>query len=133
MGYNRKAIFEQAKILAVEKQCLAVEELIAWLPISKVTFYAFFKVDSNELNTIKSLIDENKVKVKAVMRKRWFRSDNPTLQIALMKLIATDEEAHRLNGSSIKLGGDQDNPLASKLIVEHVVVPLELKSHESED
>ena len=33
------------------------------------------------------------------MRSKWFKSEQATLQVALMKLIGTDEEAHRLNGS----------------------------------
>ena len=33
------------------------------------------------------------------MRKKWGDSDHPTLQVALYKIISSDEEAHRLNGS----------------------------------
>ena len=37
--------------------------------------------------------------MKVDMRDKWYNSDNATLQIALMKLIADDDEAHRLNGT----------------------------------
>lgn len=37
------------------------------------------------------------------MYNKWFKSENPTLQIGLMKLISTEEEAHRLNGTSQKI------------------------------
>jgi hypothetical protein len=33
------------------------------------------------------------------MRNKWYKSESATLQIALMKMIATEDEAHRLNGS----------------------------------
>ena len=40
------------------------------------------------------------------MRKKWYKSDNPTLQIGLMKLISDDDEAHRLNGTKREIKHD---------------------------
>jgi hypothetical protein len=40
------------------------------------------------------------------MRSKWYKSDAPALQIALMKIISTDEEAHRLNGSKQEIKND---------------------------
>lgn len=99
MAYNRKQIFEQAIKEAESKKCFFIEQLISFLPISKFAFYDFFPKDSDEYNSIKEILEKNKVSVKTSMYKKWFDSDNPTLQVALMKLIATDEEAHRLNGT----------------------------------
>jgi hypothetical protein len=31
------------------------------------------------------------------MRSKWYRSENPTLQLALMKLVSTDEELRKLS------------------------------------
>ena len=39
------------------------------------------------------------------MRRKWVNSDNPALQIAEFKLIASDDEFDRLNTSKVK----QDN------------------------
>ena len=113
MAYDKDKIYKDALDKAEEKNCFFIEQLISFLPCSKPTFYDFFKVDSNELNTIKDVLDHNKVKIKSQMYNKWFDSDNATLQIALMKLIATDEEAHRLNGSKseVKLEGDVNIPI----------------------
>jgi hypothetical protein len=99
MSYDRLKIFEDAKNLIKDNKLFFIEDIVALLPISKPTFYEFFKVDSNEFNELKELLDRNRVEIKSSMRSKWYKSDNATLQVALMKMIATDEEAHRLNGS----------------------------------
>jgi hypothetical protein len=68
------------------------------LPCSAPTFYSFFPPESNELNDIKARLAKNRISMKANMRKKWYQSENATLQVALMKLIATDDEAARLSG-----------------------------------
>ena len=109
MANDKKKVFEKAVKLAKEKKLFFIEDIIALLVISKATFYDYFKVDSNELNTIKEILEENRVEVKSAMRSKWYKSDNATLQVALMKIIATDEEAHRLNGSKMDIttGGEK--------------------------
>ncbi len=99
MAYDRNEIFEKAKKEIESKKLIWIEEVISFLPISKPTFYDYFKIDSDELNTLKSLIEDNRVSLKAALRKKWYDSDAPALQMGLMKLLGTDEEAHRLNGS----------------------------------
>ena len=59
----------------------------------------FYKRKLNLSDNIKKAIDDNKIKTKQSMKNKWYKSDNPTLQMGLMKLLGTDEEAHRLNGS----------------------------------
>ena len=44
--------------------------------------------------------------MKISMRTKWYESDNATLQIGLMKLIADDDEAHRLNGTKREVKHD---------------------------
>ena len=99
MPYDRSAIFEQAKKEAESKKLIWIEEIVSFLPISKPTFYDYFPLDSNELNELKEIIENNRVSLKAAMRKKWYESENPTLQVSLMKLLGTEEETHRLNGS----------------------------------
>mgnify|MGYP007112896025 CR=1 FL=1 len=48
---------------------------------------------------LKELLEEQKVSLKVGMRSKWYKSDAPALQIALMKIISTEDEAHRLNGT----------------------------------
>ncbi|NMA73699.1 MAG: hypothetical protein GX963_05945 [Bacteroidales bacterium] len=103
MEAKKAKIYKQAIEVAEKKKCFFIEQLVAFLPIVKSTFYDYFPVGSDELNAIKAILEKNRVEVKTSMYNKWFKSDNPTLQIALMKLIATDEEAHRLNGTRQQL------------------------------
>ena len=99
MAYDRVKIFEQAKEVTVKNKLFFIEDVVAYLPIAKKTYYEYFPIDSDESNALKELLETNKTNVKVAMRSKWYKSDNPTLQVALMKIIATDDEAHRLNGS----------------------------------
>lgn len=97
MAYDKKKIFERAKEIVVKKKLYFIEDIIAFLPISKPTFYDFFKPESNELNEIKGLLENNKIETKAAMFSKWYQSDAPALQMALMKLICTDEQRKKLS------------------------------------
>lgn len=99
MAYDKKKLFEKAKEIALEEDCYFIEQLVSKMPISRKSFYQFYPIGSDESNTIKELLDKNKISIKTKMYKKWFDSENPTLQVGFMKLIASEEEAHRLNGS----------------------------------
>ena len=96
MAYDRKKIYEQALDIIEKKKLFFIEDVISLLPISKQTFYEFFKVESNELDTIKELLDKNKIEVKNGLRNKWYNGNNPLTQMALYKLIGTEEEYHRI-------------------------------------
>lgn len=99
--YDRKKIYQQA-IDAIEKNNLfSIEDIVAFIPCSKPTFYDFFPVDSNELNTLKDLLDTNKIKTKADIRAKLWKSDKAAELLALYRLIATPEEHQKLNQSYI--------------------------------
>jgi len=97
MAYDKTKIFEQAKEMIVKHKLFFVEDIVAFLPCDKTTFYSFFKVDSNELNELKGLLEQNRVTLKVSMRSKWYTSNAPALQMALMKLIATPEELKKLS------------------------------------
>lgn len=97
MAYDRKKIFQQAKEAIKKNKLFFVEDVVAYLPISKPTFYDYFKVDSNEFNELKELLEQNKTEIKVSMRSKWYKSNNATLQMALMKLISTPEELKKLS------------------------------------
>ena len=96
MAYDRKKIFEQSKEVIVKHKLFFVEDIVAFLPISKPTFYEFFPIDSNEFNDLKELLETNRTELKVSMRSKWYKSNAPALQMALMKLICTDEERKKL-------------------------------------
>ena len=97
MAYDRKKIFEQAKEMIVKHKLFFMDEVPDFLPCSRSTFYDYFPDGSDELDTLKSLISINKTQIKTSMRSKWYKSNAPALQMALMKLIATPEELKRLS------------------------------------
>jgi hypothetical protein len=96
MAYDRIKIYQQALDLIEKKKLFFIEDVVTLLPISKPTFYEFFEIDSNELNTIKEGLDKNKIEVKNGLRNKWYNGNNPLTQMALYKLIGTEEEYHRI-------------------------------------
>ncbi len=97
MAYDKTEIFETAKKKIVEHKLFFVEDIVAFLPISKKTFYEYFPVESDECNELKELLNQNRTELKVSMRSKWYKSNAPALQMALMKLICTDEERKMLS------------------------------------
>jgi hypothetical protein len=97
--YDRKKIFEQAKEVIVNHKLFFIEDIVAFLPIAKKTFYEYFPVESNESNELKELLETNRTTLKVSMRSKWYKSNSPALQMALMKLIGNQEELRRLSMS----------------------------------
>lgn len=108
MAHDRKKIYQQTIDVIKENKLFFVEDVVAYISCSKPTFYDFFPVNSDKFNTIKEELDKNKIEIKVSMRSKWYKSENATLQLALMKLIGTEEEAHRLNGSHQKIEQKSD-------------------------
>lgn len=96
MAYDRVKIYEQAQELIKTKKLFFIEDVVTLLPISKKTFYEWFQIDSDECNTIKELLDKNKIEIKNGLRNKWYNGNNPLTQMALYKLIGTEEEYHRI-------------------------------------
>ena len=97
MAYDKKKIFEQAKEAIVKHKLFFVDDIVAFLPISKQTFYDFFPVESDKLDELKELLNQNRTTLKVSMRSKWYTSNAPALQMALMKLIASPEELRKLS------------------------------------
>jgi hypothetical protein len=97
MAYDKNKIFEQAKEAIIKNKLFFVEDIVAFIPCSKQTFYDFFPVESYELDTLKTLLETNRTELKVSMRSKWYKSNAPALQMALMKLIATPEELRKLS------------------------------------
>ena len=97
MAYDKQKIFEQAKEMIVKHKLFFIEDIVAFLPCQKSTFYDLFNVDSNEMNELKGMLETNRTELKVSMRSKWYKSNAPALQMALMKLIATPEELKKLS------------------------------------
>lgn len=97
MAYDKVKIFEQAKEVIIKHKLFFIEDIVAFLPIAKKTFYEYFPIGSNESNELKELLDTNRIEIKVSLRSKWYKSDAPALQMALMKIICTDEERRKLS------------------------------------
>jgi hypothetical protein len=48
-------------------------------------------------NELKGMLETNRTELKVSMRSKWYKSNAPALQMALMKLICNDEERRMLS------------------------------------
>ena len=97
MAYDKKKIFEQAKEMIVKHKLFFIEDIVAFIPCSKNYFYDHFPVNSNEYDELKGMLEINRTELKVSMRSKWYKSNAPALQMALMKLIATPDELKKLS------------------------------------
>lgn len=102
--YNTEEIKEQALSAIKEHKLMFMEHVIAYLPCSKTYFY---DNKLNETDSIKRAIEENRTSKKVALLNNWIKETSaPVLQIAAMKMISSDEEAHRLNGTKREIKHD---------------------------
>ena len=109
MAYDRKKIFEQAKEVIGTHKLFFVDDIVAFLPCATSTFYEFFPANSEELEELKGLLNQNRTELKVSMRSKWYKSNAPALQMALMKLIATPEELKKLSMQYIESENKNEN------------------------
>ena len=108
-AYTTAELFEKAKEVIPKYKLIFIEDVCAYMGINKTTFYRHLPVDSNEFNELRDLLDKNCIDIKVGLRKKWFDSDNATLQMALYKLTSTDIEHRKLqqNYSDVTTKGER--------------------------
>lgn len=122
MAYDRNKVFEQAKEVIVKNKLFFIDDICAFLPISRTTFYDWQFDKSDEL---KALLETNRVTLKVSMRSKWYTSNAPALQMALMKLIATPEELKKLSMQYIESENTNTNFDIKKLYDKEAQTDLE--------
>ena len=101
MPLDEIKIFEQAKEAIEKNNLFDVKDIVAFIPCSRSTFYRFFPDGSDKLDTIKGMLDSNKIRTKSEIRAKLKKSDKAAELLALYRLIATPEEHQKLNQSYI--------------------------------
>ena len=96
MAYDKQVVFEQAKKAITENSLYFIEDIVAFIPISKPTFYEYYPLDSNELNELKGLLEQNKISMKVKLRKKLSEGEKAAEILALYKLICSDDERKAL-------------------------------------
>lgn len=103
-----------------ERNLFFIEDVVAFLPCDRATFYRKFPQDCDECDAIKRALETNKVRTKSAIRHRLFNMDNPTAQIALYRMIATPEERDAISTTKtdITSGGEKiaREPLTIEII-----------------
>ena len=94
MAYNTEELIKQS-LEAIEKHKLFfIDDVVSYLPCSRSTFY---EKELDKSDIIKEALTKVKTDIKVSMRSKWYKSENATLQMGLMKLISNDEERKRLS------------------------------------
>ena len=106
MAYNKKKILLKAKEVIVKHKLFFIEDIVAYLPISKPTFYVYFPVNSNEFNELKDLLETNTTQLKVSMRSKLsmqiVENENTNTNINIDKTEAEILEELELLKSKIK-------------------------------
>ena len=105
MAHKKEDLIKESLIAIKKYKLFFIEDVIAYISCSKSTFY---NQKLHELDLIKEALTKNRIEIKVSMRNKWYNSESATLQIALMKLISSDDEAHRLNGSRQEIKHNAD-------------------------
>ena len=120
MSYKKNNLYRQAMQAVEERNLFFIEDIVAFLPCDKSTFYRHFPPESDEYNAIRHALETNKVRTKSAIRHRLFNMENPTAQLALYRMIATQEErdAIVMTKSDITSGGKEltREPLSIEII-----------------
>ena len=97
MAYKTEDLFKTAIEQIKKHKLFFIEDIIAFLPCRKSTFYEHFPNDSDYYKKMFEELEKNRTELKVSMRSKWYKSNAPALQMALMKLIATPDELKRLS------------------------------------
>jgi hypothetical protein len=113
---------EKVALKAIDKHKLFfIEDIIPFLPCSRSLFY---ERNLDKLDSIKEALFKNKVNLKVSLRSKWYNSDAPTLQLALMKLVASDEERKALSTSYMESKQEHSLPDLSNLSTDEIIALL---------
>jgi hypothetical protein len=66
---------------------------------------------------LKELLNQNRTELKVSMRSKWYKSNAPALQMALMKLIASPEELRKL-AMNHTVTEEAEKPIFNKLDID---------------
>lgn len=103
MAYDTKRLEQQALTAIKEHNLFFFSDLAGYLPCSRQTLYDH---GLDKSDSIKDALEKNILKTKNSMRSKWYKSENATLQVALMKLIADEDERRKLSQTYTDLTTD---------------------------
>jgi hypothetical protein len=106
-AYDIDKIVDQTLLVIAKERLFFIEDIIPYLPCSRSWF---FEKNLDKLDSIKEALIKNKVELKVSMRAKWYKSNAPALQLALMKLISSDHERKALSTSYMETKQEHTRP-----------------------
>lgn len=100
MAYDRKKLYDEAIHLIPSMNLVFMYEVYDELGINHDTFYEIFKTSSEESETLKRLLRQNKASTKRRIREKLEEGKGAEL-IGLYKLLGNEDELRALNGQYI--------------------------------
>lgn len=122
MAYKKKEIFEQAREAVEKNNLFFIEDIVAFIPCDKTTFYRFFPPESNEYNALKAALETNRIRTKSSIRAKLYTSSKAAELLALYRLICTPEERKLLNQQYVELTGKDGKDFSHPEPLQIVVV-----------
>lgn len=101
MAYDKELIFQQAKDVIANNNLFFIEDVVAFLPCDRATYYRLFPQDCDECDALKKMLEANKIRTKASIRNKLYKGKGGDL-IALYKMICTDEERKAISMSYVE-------------------------------
>lgn len=118
MQYNKEDLESIALTALRQHNLFFIGDIIAYMPCSRATFYNY---ELDKLDSIKEAIEKNKIQTKNGLKRKWYDSENATVQIALYKLLATDTELRRLQSNYVELTGKDGSDLMPQKVEVSIV------------
>lgn len=108
MDLEKQKKYEEELIEFIKKHKFMKWSHIIWKqsPFSKRTAYNY---DLHNLQTIKDAMADNCSEAMQYLLQKWIQSDNSTLQIAAMRIVADPETHKKLNQSYVESDNKNDN------------------------
>ena len=122
--YKTEDLLKTAKEAIIKNRLIFIEDIIAFLPCHKSTFYEHFPNESDNYKTMFDMLETNRTTLKVSMRSKWYTSNAPALQMALMKLIATPEELKKLSMQFIESENKNTNNTPNSINIK-IIKPIE--------
>lgn len=109
---DRKRIYETIKEKIIKDDNIYfLDSAIAYTPISRKTFYAWFPTNSEQYKELAELLEKNKLKTKDYIRIKLRMGDKASELLALYRMICTEEErkaiATNYNNTDITSAGEK--------------------------
>lgn len=80
-------------------------------PMMGISTSRLYQLKIEKEEAVKDALEKNRIAKKLKLRKNWENSENASLQIAMYKLLGTDEEYHRLANTKLDVTTREEVPI----------------------